>query len=67
MEEMVKLIKRCKPTQVSIGADSKKHKLPEPSKEKILELIEKLSEFTEVDIKDNLYRIIDNKKIVQGE
>ena len=51
-------IKNINPSFVSIGADSKDHNLPEPSKEKTLVLIEELKKFTEVKIKDNLKRII---------
>lgn len=52
------LIKEIKPTFVSIGADSKDHKLPEPPAQKVLRLIERLSEFTEVRIKPNMKRLI---------
>ena len=52
------------PKYVSIGADSKKRlKLegtPEPSPEKTITLIEDLSKFTVVKMKDNLERIIGN-------
>ena len=54
---MVDWIRDVEPEFVSIGADSKNHKLPEPSKEKINALIEKLKTFTEVKIKDNLRRL----------
>jgi hypothetical protein len=49
---------------VFIGADSKHCKLPEPSEEKILKLINELQKFTRVVIKDNLKRLvkIDNLK-----
>ncbi|MBE9572966.1 MAG: hypothetical protein IMF11_20265 [Proteobacteria bacterium] len=43
---------------VSIGADSRGHKLPEPPADKILTLIEELKRFTEVKIKPNLNRLI---------
>jgi len=43
---------------INIGADSKKHNLPEPPPEKIKELISELSKFTEVRVKDNLKRIV---------
>jgi DNA repair photolyase len=46
------------PEFISIGADSKGHNLPEPSKEKTLELIKELKEITEVKVKNNLKRII---------
>ncbi len=51
-------IKRIKPEFVSIGADSKGHNLPEPSKEKIEDLISELKKFTEVKLKDNLKRLL---------
>ena len=57
LEPFVDLIKEVNPEWVAIGADSKNHNLPEPSKEKIQELIQKLNEFTEVKIKKNLERL----------
>ena len=54
----VEMIKECEPIQVNIGADSGNNKLPEPSKEKVLELIEGLNEFTTVVNKKNLKRIL---------
>ena len=57
LEEMIQLIQNCHPEQVNIGADSKRSNLPEPSKEKIDELIIRLQEFTKVKIKSNLKRI----------
>ena len=56
--EMLELIKRCNPTQVNIGADSGKNGLPEPSKEKLLQLIEGLNEFTTIAKKRNLQRLL---------
>src|SRR5574343_145076 len=47
-----------KPVQVNIGADSGNNHLPEPSKEKLLELIEELKKFTVVDQKRNLQRLL---------
>ncbi|BBE18009.1 hypothetical protein AQPE_2168 [Aquipluma nitroreducens] len=58
MEELVELIKSCNPIQVNIGADSGNHKLPEPSREKVLLLIDKLNKFTSVKQKRNLKRIV---------
>jgi len=58
MNDMVKLIKTCKPKQVNIGADSMGHKMPEPSADKLLELIGRLSEFTTIHNKKNLKRLI---------
>jgi len=50
-------IKELKPEFVSVGADSKRHNLPEPSREKIEKLIEELRKFTEIKIKSNLKRL----------
>jgi DNA repair photolyase len=58
VEDMVEIIKTATPKWVNIGADSKNHNLPEPSKEKVLELIERLKEFTEIRKKNNLGRLM---------
>jgi len=59
LKEMVECIKRCKPIQVNIGLNSWRYiKLPEPSKNEVLKLLNELSEFTEVRQKDNLKRLI---------
>jgi len=58
LDEMVKLIKQCNPIQVNIGADSGNNHLPEPSKEKILALINELKKFTVIDRKINLQRLL---------
>jgi hypothetical protein len=52
------MITELDPIQINIGADSKGHKLPEPPKEKILELINELEKFTKVKLKKNLNRLI---------
>lgn len=57
LEEMVKLITDVNPIQINIGADSGRNKLPEPSKEKILQLIERIHGFTVVQ-KINLKRLL---------
>lgn len=57
LEPFVEAIKQINPEFVSIGADSKQHRLIEPSKEKVEELIKELRKFTEVKIKDNLKRL----------
>ncbi|OQA00447.1 MAG: hypothetical protein BWY70_00699 [Bacteroidetes bacterium ADurb.Bin408] len=46
------------PIQVNIGADSHGHKLPEPPKTKLLELISALESFTTVHQKPNLKRLL---------
>lgn len=58
LDEMIDLIKMCNPVQVNIGADSGNHRLPEPSMEKVLQLIVGLEKFTLVKRKKNLKRII---------
>lgn len=58
LEELVALIKHCEPKQVNIGADSGNNNLPEPSKEKLLALIDELKKFTVIDQKRNLSRIL---------
>jgi hypothetical protein len=55
---MVQLIMDCNAKQVNIGADSGENNLPEPSKEKVLELISELEKFTIVHQKSNLKRIL---------
>ena len=57
LEPLVELIKRCDPVQVNIGADSGNNHLPEPPYSKVLELIERLSEFATVAKKRNLERL----------
>jgi len=54
----VNMIKRCKPVMVSIGADSGNNHLPEPSKEKLLQLIDELQKFTVIHNKSNLKRLL---------
>ena len=58
LDEMVSMIKFCEPTKVNIGADSKRNHLPEPSKDKLLALIDALKEFTVIERKTNLERLL---------
>ena len=58
LKEMVELIEYCTPNKVNIGADSKNNHLPEPSKEKLLALIDELQKFTIIDRKTNLSRLL---------
>ncbi len=57
LDIFVDVIKKIRPKFVSIGADSKGHNLPEPSWEKVQQLIIELKKFTEVKVKDNLKRL----------
>lgn len=58
LDDFTEYIKNFNPVQVNIGADSGNNNLPEPSKEKIQELIERLKAFTKVELKTNLKRIM---------
>lgn len=58
VKPLVELIRLANPDWVNIGADSKGHHLPEPSKEKILDLVSELSTFTEIKQKNNLKRLM---------
>jgi DNA repair photolyase len=58
LERFVKLIHSIKPNWVNIGADSKRHNLPEPSSEKVKALIAELEKFTVVKQKNNLKRLL---------
>jgi protein gp37 len=58
LEPMCALIKTANPFQVNIGADTGNNHLPEPPKEKLLELIAELEKFTKVVKKKNLNRLI---------
>ncbi len=57
LDEFVSWIRNLAPGFVSIGADSKGHKLPEPSKEKVSVFIGQLRQFTDVKLKQNLKRL----------
>ena len=58
LAELVNLIRFTNPQQVNIGADSGNNHLPEPPKEKILQLIAELEKFTVVKQKSNLKRLL---------
>jgi protein gp37 len=58
LDVMVGCMREIKPEFVSIGADSGQNNLPEPSVEKVQQLIKELQGITDVKIKDNLKRII---------
>jgi len=58
LNEFVNLLKHSNAIQINIGADSGNNNLPEPPKEKILQLIYELSKFTQVNQKSNLKRLL---------
>lgn len=58
LEHFIRMIRRCNPKQVNIGANTSNIKLPEPPKEKIIELISEIEKFTKVVQKSNLKRLL---------
>lgn len=60
LEKMVQLIMACGPAQINIGADSGNNNLPEPSTEKLKQLIVELgiNNGRKVVAKDNLKRLL---------
>ena len=58
LDKFVRIIKTANPKQVNIGADSGRNNLPEPSKEKILQLISELRKFTVIHNKKNIKRLL---------
>lgn len=60
IDELLALIQTAKPDYINIGADSKKNGLPEPSKDKILDLMESINLVTGIEIrkKTNLKRLL---------
>lgn len=60
LDELVAILTSAKPTWINIGADSKNNDIPEPSKEKIVELIETLKTKIDIKLKNNLKRILNS-------
>ena len=58
MDIMVQLIRDCNAKQINIGADSGRNNLPEPTKEKVLQLVSELQKFTIIHNKSNLRRLL---------
>lgn len=58
LKEVLEAFKHTDVIQINLGADSGNNNLPEPSKEKVLELISELEKFTKVKLKTNLNRLI---------
>ena len=57
LEPFADMLIGARPDWINIGADSKGHNLPEPSRENINKLIKELEKFTTIKIKKNLARI----------
>ena len=62
LEPLVDLIVTANPVWVNVGADSKSHDLPEPAPEKVKALIDALKEKTDVELKRNIDRILEDLK-----
>lgn len=60
LDELVDLVITANPVWVNVGADSKGHDLPEPSPEKVKALIDTLKEKTDVELKRNIDRILED-------
>jgi protein gp37 len=60
------LINSCEPEQVNIGADSGRNRLPEPSREKVEELIKLLEHPTRIHLKKNLRRILPESRCYES-
>ena len=52
--EMIDILRIIKPEWINLGADSGNHKLPEPAKEKLLELMDRI----DIRQKKNLKRLL---------
>ena len=58
-EELIRLIRMCRPTQVNIGANTNNNiRIPEPTKQDIFNLVNEIKNECKVELKDNLNRII---------
>lgn len=64
LDTMIHWVKGMHPIFVSIGADSKKTDLPEPTAQEINELVTELRKHTEVILKDNLRRIYKQEEFI---
>jgi len=65
--EFSKQIRRCRPVQVNIGADSGGNNLPEPCRGKLEALIALLSQHTKVHLKKNLRRLLPEHRLYNGD
>lgn len=58
-DDLVRLIRMCRPTQVNIGANTNlKKRIPEPSKQEIYDLVNEIKNECKVELKSNLDRLI---------
>ncbi len=58
-EELVRLVRMCRPTQVNIGANTNTNiRLPEPTKQEIFSLVKEIENECKVELKTNIGRLI---------
>jgi hypothetical protein len=58
LKDFISILKACNPIQVNVGADSGRNNLPEPTKEKVMQLVFELQKFTTIHHKRNLDRLL---------
>lgn len=58
LDDMMRMMYDCSPQQINIGADSGNNNLPEPSKDKLEQLIFALKCYYTIDRKTNLARLL---------
>lgn len=58
LDELLSMIYLCSPEQINIGADTGNNNLPEPSKDKLEQLIFALKSYYTIDQKRNLKRLL---------
>ena len=58
LDDMLRMMYYCSPQQINIGADSGNNNLPEPSKDKLEQLIFALKIYYTIDRKSNLKRLL---------
>jgi DNA repair photolyase len=58
-EELIRLIRMCRPTQVNIGANTNNNiRIPEPTKQDIFNLVNEIKNECKVELKSNLQRLL---------
>ena len=58
-DDLVRLIRMCRPTQVNIGANTyTKIRIPEPTKQEIIDLVNEIKNESKVELKSNLNRLL---------
>ena len=59
---LVEMLRKIRPFQVKIGSNTNREiKLPEPTRDQIIALVQELRTFTNVELKSNSSRILGNR------